>query len=410
MNWFIEFTSPEMGSQRVELQAGKPIRIGRGSDSDTKIPDPALSRLHCEISVVGQAPLLTDLNSSAGTFFGAKKIEQQPLKAGDRFRAGSIEFSVVCESDLNAPTRMVAGTQPTNIPELIEYLKGKKKVDRFEFEELVNAGGQNLVYRAVEAGSNKKVALKIIPTPVANEEEQARFVRAMKMLQDINDKHLARLYRAGRRERYCWVAMEWFEQGSIADRAKRQGINSCLDWKDVWRVGYCISGSLVALEREGIVHRSIRPTNILFREKDKAWVLSDLVVAKAEDTAASNMVTRHQTFLPADLAYTAPERLLGNEANDGSIQADIYSLGAVLCELLTGTPPFGKGTLLEILPRLKEPRNLVSRDAQMGMNELFADLVNKLTDPDLERRIGTAAALHEEVKRVGMLSGIQVDS
>lgn len=404
MSWYIEYSHTDSGPKRIRLDAGSKLTIGRGSDSDTKIPDPALSRVHCEVSLQNDQPVLADLGSSVGTFVGKQRIERQALQAGESFQAGNTRFTVVLESALDAPTRMV--TRPvSNHAELIEKLQKKGRLDRFTLGRLVNKTGRNLVFQAIDSENDKTVAIKVLPAPESSEEEVARFLRAMRLLQNIRDRHLVQLFRAGRRTNYCWVAMEWFEHGAIADRVAKQGISNCLGWKDVWRVASSIANSLGTLEREGIVHRSIRPTNILYRSSDDSWVLSDLVVAKAEVTSADNLVTR-QTFLPTDLAYTAPERLQGSELKEHSLQADIYSLGAVLCELLTGEPPYGRGSLADLLPRLKGERRLVTRNDQLGLNEMFLDLVNRLTEPDPDKRMETAEQLAEEVQRVGILSGM----
>ena len=261
------------------------------------------------------------------------------------------------------------------------------------------------MFRSQDPESGQAVAVKVLPTAAASEEDEARFLRAMKMLQAIRASSLVSLYRAGRRKNYCWVAMEWFSSGSIEDRTLSHGIAGRLDWKDAWRVAYCIAQSLEVLERHGIVHRNIRPTNILYRSAEDSWVLSDLVVAKAEDVQQNAMVTQH-VYLPSKLAYTAPERLLGNESDTHSLVSDIYSLGAVLTEMLSGDPPYGHGELKDILPRLRREPQVVTAKMQLGMNELIIDLVNRMANPDPASRFSTARDLWEEVKRVGRLTGM----
>lgn len=405
MPCFLEYSHSEIGQKRIELSDGASIKIGRGTDSDTRIPDPSLSRTHCQVTLAGDKIKLEDLGSSAGTFLGSDKITSAELSSGQIFQAGNTSFRFVVESDLDAPTRM-ADTHQTHLAAIAAELDSAKTLDRFELKSRANATGRNLVYLAKDPESGKKRAIKILPTSSSSEEDEARFMRAMRMLQEVRNPNLVKLYRAGRKPGYCWVAMEWFEEGSIADKAEKHGINNCLDWKDVYRVAVCISRSLAVLEENSIVHRSIRPTNILYRKEDDLWVLSDLVVAKAEDSSDQKMVTQ-QTFLPSDLAYTAPERLLGRDSNEHSLESDIYSLGAVLTELLTGTPPYGRGGLREILPRLREPRNLVTRESQFGLNEMFADFVNKLTEPDPTLRVNSAKSLKSDIERVGMLCGMR---
>ncbi len=366
-----------------------------------------MSRMHCELSLNGGVPILVDLGSSGGTLVDRKKIiEAREISSGQTFQAGNTKFKVVSDSPLDAPTQLGGSRSTSNsVTKLAEKLLLKKTFDRFILKRLVNSTGRNLVFMAEDAENEMMVALKVLPTDEASDEDEARFKRAISILQEVRDPCLIKLIRAGRKRTYCWVAMEWLPGGSLADRIQKYGINDCLEWKDAWRVAHCISQSLYVLEREGIVHRNIKPTNILFNDSKNVFVLSDLVVAKTDDTSNSKMVTR-KVFLPSDLAYTAPERLLGNEANAATLQSDIYSLGAVLTKLLTGEPPYGHGELRDMLPRLKEKRRRVEMQGQIGINELFVDLVNGMTEPDPHRRYSTALKLWNEVERVGRLAGL----
>ena len=407
MTWFIEYTDPTGERKRLRIDEGTSLKIGRGSTSDTKIEDAAMSRVHCELALKGGVPTLVDLGSSSGTLVDRKKIDEcKELSSGQIFVAGSTKFKVVSDSPLDAPTQLQpARTSRSTLSKLADKLLGKQTIDRFILKRLVNDTGRNLVFMASDTENEMTVAIKVLPTGEASEEDEARFKRAMGILQEVRDPCLVKLLRAGRKSSYCWVAMEWLPGGSLEDRIQKYGINGCLEWKDAWRVAHCISQSLYVLEREGIVHRNIKPTNILCNVAKNVYVLSDLVVAKAEDTTASKLVTR-QVFLPSDLAYTAPERLMGSDSNTATLQSDIYSLGAVLTKLLTGEPPYGHGDLHDILPKFKEKRRRIERQVQIGINELFVDLVNGMTEPDPRKRFGTALKLWNEVERVGKLAGL----
>lgn len=408
MSWFLEY-SDEEGKHRVRLDEGSPLKIGRGSSSDTKISDPVLSRLHCEVSVSGATPVVRDLESSAGTFVGREKIAERELSSGQMFQAGNTHFRVVSDSPLDAPT---LSKLPEECPKatLDKCFAERGSIDRFKIVKLMNKSGRSLLYKAIDPDSDDmEVAVKVIPTAgEATEEEEARFMRAMKTLREVRDPYIVKLLRAGRKSNYCWVAMEWLEEGSVADRVQKLGVNNSLEWRDAWRVTQCIAQSLHVLEQAGLVHRSISPSNILYRSNEQTWVLSDLVNAKTEQLSGSQMVTR-QFFLPQNLEYTAPERLRGFEANQHSLQADIYSLGAVLTEMLIGEPPYGRGTLPEILSRLDKPRLKVDGNKFLGINELFVDLVNRMTEPQPEKRFASAAELWRDADRVGKLSGLSSD-
>jgi serine/threonine protein kinase len=406
MTWFIEYTDESTEKRiRLEIPEERPLKVGRGSASDTKIPDSALSRIHCEIAMVGGYPVLRDAGSSSGTFVAGRKISEQGIHSGQSFKAGDTTFTLLSDSPLDEPTKpQRSGPKGGSLATIIERFEQNSMLDRFELKKLINRSGRSLVYKGIDTSSNETVAIKVIPTATGSDEDEARFMRAMKMLQELKDPYLVKLYRAGRKKTYCWVAMEWLQEGSVADRVEKKGIGGCLDWRDAWQIAMCISQSLHILERNRIVHRNIRPTNILCRSENSTWLLSDLVVAKTE--AATERLVTQQVFLPTNIAYTAPERLLGHEDNAHSLQADIYSLGAVLTETLIGEPPYGHGDLAQLQSRLRQPRKRVSRESQIGLNELFVDFVNRLTEPDPSKRIQTGAELWQQAERVGKLSGM----
>ncbi len=407
MTWHLEYTTGDGEKCRLPIDEGSMLRIGRGSTSDTKIEDSAMSRIHCELRFSSGSPVLVDLDSSAGTYVDNSKItEGRVLGSGQYFQAGNTRFKIVSDSPLDAPTRMtVPRRSMSTLADLCERLEAKKTLDRFVLKERVNDSGRNLVFRAKDSENETTVAIKVMPTGDGTDEDVARFKRAVAILRDLRDPSLVKLIRAGRKRNYCWVAMEWLPGGSLEDRIQKYGINGCLEWKDAWRVAHAMALSLHTLEREGIVHRNIRPTSILVDESQCSFVLSDLFVANTHDAGTNKLITQ-QVYLPSDLAFTAPERLLGNEIDAGSLQSDIYSLGAVLTQLLTGEPPYGHGELRDLLPKLKERRHRVERQGQIGMNEMFVDLVNAMTEPTPKRRIPTALRLWSEVERVGKLSGL----
>ncbi len=406
MAWFLEYSVSGGEKRQVRIEEGT-LKIGRGSNSDTRIEDKAMSRLHCVLTLTNDAATLKDLGSTAGTYVHRQRISDTiTLKAGENFHAGNTKFTLISDSPLDAPTQVASKkTFESERNKLAAKLAAAGKLDRFELRSTLDSGGRSFIFKAVDTEDGENVAVKVIPTDEGTEEDEARFKRAMKILQAVRDPFLVRLLRAGRKRNYCWVAMEWMPNGSLEDRVRKSGIQGVLDWKELWRVANSISQSLHILEKNGIVHRNIKPTNILVREIGKSYVLSDLVVAKVPLSTAEPLVTR-QVYLPTDLAYTAPERLRGADDSEFTIQADIYSLGAVLMKLLTGKPPYGHGQLKDLLPRLRESRHTASVQSQIGINDRFVDLINAMTEPDLGKRFPSALHLWREVERVGKLSGL----
>ena len=128
MTWFLKYSTKSGEKTILRIEQGMTIRIGRGSASDTKIDDTAMSRVHCEIVMNDSTPMLQDLGSSTGTFLGRKKITDcMMLNPGQTFQAGNTRFEVVSDSPLDAPTRLI-GTKPleNDLVSLAEQLLAQK--------------------------------------------------------------------------------------------------------------------------------------------------------------------------------------------------------------------------------------------------------------------------------------------
>ncbi|MCA9191049.1 MAG: protein kinase [Planctomycetales bacterium] len=408
MTWVLECSLSDGQTRRLPIADGQTIKIGRGTNSDTQIPDPALSRLHCELSVHGERFTLKDNNSSSGTFVSSDRIQECSLQVGQSFRAGNTLFHILGHSQLDEPTRLSAHLgHAKRLRSLAKELESAGELDRYRLLDALDEGGQNLVFKAEEIEGNREVAIKIFPDDHSTLEDDERFMRAMKSVQQLNAPEIIRLYRAGKKKDFFWVAMRWCPEGSLRDRVASLGIGGRLDWKDVWGIAVAISKSLVVLQKHGIVHRNVRPSNILRCPKHRCFVLSDLVAAKPASEEQRATVTG-EIYLPSDLSYTAPERLLGTEGDIPSAKADIYSLGAVLAELLNGQPPFGRGSLGELLVKMRAGSAQIERHGQMGVNERFVDLVGRMTNPDPKHRPQTATELLSEIERIAKFSNLPV--
>jgi eukaryotic-like serine/threonine-protein kinase len=216
--------------------------------------------------------------------------------------------------------------------------------DRFQVVREVGRGAVGIVYYALDLVTENHVALKIIATPGVDAGEEARFAREGAVLAGLRHSGIVRLVSFGQTDdSRPYVAMEWVEGDDLAACLRRKLFS--LD--EVLEIGAQVADALHAAHQHGIVHRDVKPSNILLRRNtDSPEVkLADFGVAVADDAR----LTKTGAIIGTP-AYMAPEQARGDEQVDA--RADIYALGATLFELIIGRPPHLGPTPVAVLARL----------------------------------------------------------
>ncbi len=245
---------------------------------------------------------------------------------------------------------------------------------RFMIEREVGRGGVGIVYRAGDRVTGEVVALKVIAIAGVDAGEEARFQREGRVLSELQHPNIVRLVAFGQLdEGQPYVAMEWLDGEDIAQRQRRQPLPlaACL------RLGAQVADALDAAHAAGIIHRDVKPSNIIVltdtKRPDLVAKLVDFGVAAAEDAK----LTRTGAIVGTP-AYMAPEQARG----DGEVEssADIYALGATLFEMIAGRPPHVGPTPIAILARLvttPAPRlSEVVVDAPYGLDDLIGRMLS----------------------------------
>ena len=249
---------------------------------------------------------------------------------------------------------------------------------RFVVEREVGRGGVGIVYRAQDTMSGQPVALKVIALPGVDAGEEARFRREGRVLAGLHHPGIVRVVAFGALdEGQPYVAMEWLEGEDLAQRQRR----APLDLVNSVRVAADVCDALAAAHAAGIVHRDVKPSNVILvgsaagKTGDFEVKLVDFGVASAGDAK----LTRTGAIVGTP-AYMAPEQARGDGEVDA--RADLYALGATLFELITGRPPHVGPTPIAILARLvttPAPRLCeVFIDAPVRLDELMARLLATL--------------------------------
>lgn len=253
----------------------------------------------------------------------------------------------------------------------------------FELLEQIGEGGMGVVYRARYVVNNREVAVKILPSDVTDKTALARFERETEILKDLRHPNIVRSFGGVCEDKCRFYAMELVQGGSLEDVLQRRGR---LPWEQVVEYGLQMCAALECSHRHGIIHRDVKPGNFLIAANGQLK-LSDFGLASV---AAQRKITQPGktagTFL-----YMAPEQIKGAEITP---RTDLYALGCVLFEMLTGKPPFAAETPAATLDKhMRQPAPRVSEfalDCPANLDRLVERLLEK--DPALRPQSATEVA------------------
>ncbi|MCI0353143.1 MAG: tetratricopeptide repeat protein [Acidobacteriales bacterium] len=271
-------------------------------------------------------------------------------------------------------------------------------IGRYYVRSLVGVGGQGEVYCADDLKLNRTVALKrLSPALRADERYRQRFLREAQRASGLNDAHVAGIYDVIEHEGELLLVMEYVQGISL-----RQQLRERLGVAEFRKVAIQACEALIAAHESGVVHRDIKPENIMLTRTGRLKVL-DFGVAKrlpSEDQSIAMESTETKAGeISGTPAYMAPELLLQKESDE---RADIFSLGVVFYELLTGQHPFVAQGLVATVDRIlhEEPRSIAAQ--------------NPAVTADLERIVFKMLAknpTHRHASAVDLLADLQqIDS
>jgi serine/threonine protein kinase/tetratricopeptide (TPR) repeat protein len=286
----------------------------------------------------------------------------------------------------------------------------RKKSDRtktfgdfgdYELVEVIGRGGQGVVYRARQKSLNRTVALKVIGLGHwASDAHLKRFRREAEAAASLDYPGIVPIYEVGERDGSCYFSMKLVEGGQLDAVVKSATADSSRGEREPMPIRQAVE--LIAkvartvhyAHEHGILHRDIKPGNILLDRKGEPH-LTDFGLARLIETEST--VTRTMEVLGTP-SYMAPEQAVGN--NDAiSSATDVYGLGAVLYQLLTGQPPFAGGTTYETIKLLldTEPRQLRLLNPKIDRD--LSTICLKCIEKDPKRRYSSALALAEDLER-----------
>jgi serine/threonine protein kinase len=308
---------------------------------------------------------------------GLDLLARPSVAAGERASVENIE-----PSDANAAPHVKKAPRPA---------KTLSDFGDYELLEEIGRGGQGVVYRARQKSLNRTVALKVIGLGHwATEAHLKRFRREAEAAASLEHPGIVPIHEVGEREGTCYFSMGFIEGDQLDAVVRREPIPVRRAAELIAKVARTVHYA----HEHHILHRDIKPGNILLDAEGEPH-LTDFGLARLVETEST--ITRTMEVLGTP-SYMAPEQAVGNDAAITSA-TDVYGLGAVLYQLLTGHPPFAGGTTFETVrlvldteprqPRLLNPK--IDRD----LNTICL----KCLDKDPQRRYASALALAEDLER-----------
>ncbi len=256
---------------------------------------------------------------------------------------------------------------------------GPSKIGKYDVEERVGEGAMGVVYRAVDPVLKRRVAIKVMSDAFAqNDDLRERFLREAQAAGSLQHPNVITIYDFGDVDGHPYIAMEFVEGQDVAELIAHQVPLSVVDKLDL-AIG--VLQGLAYAHKRGIVHRDIKPANIRVDDEGKARIM-DFGVAHL---ASSNM-TKSGVMLGTP-SYMAPEQIVGGKVGP---QTDIFSVGAVLYELLTGARPFEGGTLQAVMYRVLSENPAPLSTVAPGLPARLNDVVMRALAKDAVNRYSSA--------------------
>lgn len=290
-----------------------------------------------------------------------------------------------------AATLVIDGSLP-RIPIQGDLTPGTTFAGRYQIEQIIGRGGMGVVYRAVDRQLDETVALKMLPNDslMRSPEELDRFKREIRLARRITHRNVLRTYDYGEADGAYFISMEYVRGYTLAELLVE---NKVLAIRAALGIGRQICRGLHAAHEQGIVHRDIKPQNVLIDPKGEVKLM-DFGIARMTESVEAMTAAGLIVGTPH---YMSPEQVQGKNVD---ARSDVYSMGIMLYEMIAGSRPFDAPSLTAILAAhlTAPPKPLIEIRADAGdeLNSIVLRCLNK----DPRHRYADAGELLRDLDRV----------
>jgi serine/threonine protein kinase len=263
----------------------------------------------------------------------------------------------------------------------------------------VGRGGMGVVYQARDGALGRLVALKmILAGEFASEVERQRFHREAELAARVQHPQIVQVYEVADYQGRPYLALEWCDGGSLADRVRGEG------WppRSAAELVATLAAAIDSAHQCGVVHRDLKPSNILLKPSGETGDGEPLkgLIPKTADFGLALALERKSGLTSTGQTLGTPEYMAPEQATGAPVcrAADIYALGAILYELLTGRPPFRAETLHEVVQALKFDEPIAPHRLRMGLPRDLETIVLKSLEKEPSQRYATAGGMADDLR------------
>jgi serine/threonine protein kinase len=302
-----------------------------------------------------------------------------------------LQANAVAGSFMDAPAATVgsanAGTNPDS-PMSLDFLTASDqpgsigRLGSYEITRVIGCGGMGIVLEGRDTRLNRVVAVKVLaPQLAVAAAARQRFSREAKAAAAVRDEHVVTIYAVEEAENLPYLVMELIAGMSLQERIDRDGP---LELKEILRIGVQTARGLAAAHGQGLIHRDVKPANILLENGVERVKLTDFGLARVADEASLTQ----SGVIAGTPAYMSPEQAKGEVIDHRS---DLFSLGSVLYAMCTGQSPFRGSTTLGVIKRVCEEQPRPIRDLNLDIPDWLCAIISQLHAKNPAERYQSAA-------------------